>query len=50
MGFQDQGNLDLERLKKCRVMIATKEQTLIPFCAYNILYRGEKHAEDSESR
>ncbi|WKY47142.1 radical SAM protein [Eubacteriaceae bacterium ES3] len=46
MGFQDQGNLDLERLKKCRVMIATKDKTMIPFCAYNIIYRGEKNAKN----
>lgn len=30
--FQDQGNLYLERLKKCRLQIATKDKKLIPFC------------------
>lgn len=42
MAFQDQWNLDLERLKKCRVHIATREKKLIPFCAYNIIYRSQE--------
>ncbi len=36
MAFQDAYNLDLKRLKKCRLHVATKDCKLIPFCAYNI--------------
>jgi uncharacterized radical SAM superfamily Fe-S cluster-containing enzyme len=39
MAFQDAWNLDLERLKKCRVQVAVKGGKLIPFCAYNIIHR-----------
>ncbi|MDR2181013.1 MAG: radical SAM protein [Synergistaceae bacterium] len=39
MAFQDGGNLDAERLKRCRVQVLTKDERLIPFCAYNSLYR-----------
>jgi len=39
MAFQDAWNLDLERLRKCRVHVAIKGGSLIPFCAYNILHR-----------
>lgn len=42
MAFQDQWNLDLERLKKCRVHIATRDKKLIPFCSYNIIYRDQE--------
>ena len=39
MPFQDIGNLDAERLKRCRVHILSADDRLIPFCAYNSLYR-----------
>lgn len=39
MAFMDQWNLDLERLKRCRVQVATVDRTLMPFCSYNILHR-----------
>jgi uncharacterized radical SAM superfamily Fe-S cluster-containing enzyme len=39
MAFQDLNNLDAERLKRCRVQVFSKEQRLIPFCAYNSIYR-----------
>lgn len=42
MAFQDVWNLDLERLKRCRVHVATKDRKLIPFCSYNILYRSRE--------
>lgn len=42
MAFQDAWNLDLERLKRCRVHVATKDRKLIPFCSYNILYRDRE--------
>ncbi|EQB22717.1 Molybdenum cofactor biosynthesis protein MoaA [Dehalobacter sp. UNSWDHB] len=36
MAFQDVWNIDLERLHKCRVHVATPTYKLIPFCAYNL--------------
>lgn len=36
MQFQDILNIDLNRLKRCRVGVFSKEQTIIPFCAYNL--------------
>ena len=42
MAFQDIKNMDAERLKRCRVQVLTPENRLIPFCAYNGLYRGEE--------
>jgi uncharacterized radical SAM superfamily Fe-S cluster-containing enzyme len=40
MAFMDRSNLDAERLKRCRVQYYTPDDRLIPFCAYNTLYRG----------
>jgi 7,8-dihydro-6-hydroxymethylpterin dimethyltransferase len=34
MHFQDAWNIDLERLKGCCVFVATREERLIPLCAY----------------
>jgi uncharacterized radical SAM superfamily Fe-S cluster-containing enzyme len=39
MAFMDRSNLDAERLKRCRVQYFTPDERLIPFCAYNTLYR-----------
>jgi len=39
MGFQDRWNLDLDRLEKCRVHVSAEDGKLIPFCAYNNIYR-----------
>lgn len=39
-GFQDAWNLDIERVKKCCIHIATSEKKLIPFCVYNNLIRS----------
>jgi hypothetical protein len=39
MAFQDASNLDAERVKRCRVQVLTKDERLIPFCAYNSFYR-----------
>jgi uncharacterized radical SAM superfamily Fe-S cluster-containing enzyme len=41
MAFMDRGNLDAERLKRCRVQQYTLDGRLIPFCAYNSLHRTE---------
>ncbi len=39
MAFMDASNLDAERLKRCRVQVLSPDDRLIPFCAYNSLYR-----------
>lgn len=39
MAFQDVMNLDSERLKRCRVQVLSDDNRLIPFCAYNSIYR-----------
>ncbi|MCG8485371.1 MAG: radical SAM protein, partial [Clostridia bacterium] len=39
MAFQDISNLDAQRLKRCRVQVLSPDNRLIPFCAYNSLYR-----------
>ena len=39
MAFQDLTNLDAERLKRCRVVQLTDDNRLIPFCAFNTIYR-----------
>lgn len=39
MAFQDAGNLDTERVKRCRVQVLSPDNRLIPFCAYNTIYR-----------
>ena len=41
MAFQDVSNLDAERLKRCRVQVLSEDNKLIPFCAYNSIYRNE---------
>lgn len=39
MAFQDLTNLDAERVKRCRVQVLSEDNRLIPFCAYNSIYR-----------
>jgi len=39
MAFMDKSNLDAERLKRCRVQQFTPDGRLVPFCAWNSLYR-----------
>jgi hypothetical protein len=34
MAFQDVWNIDLDRLRRCCVHVATPDSRLIPFCAY----------------
>jgi len=48
MGFMDAETVNLERLSKCCIHVATLDERLIPFCAYNLsdthgeyLYRGK---------
>ncbi len=52
MGFMDAYTLDLDRLSKCCIHVATPDQRLIPFCAYNLtnmqgeyLYRKKPRLE-----
>jgi uncharacterized radical SAM superfamily Fe-S cluster-containing enzyme len=40
MAFMDEATLDAERLKRCRVQVFSKDERLIPFCAYNSIYRS----------
>ena len=49
--FQDPWTLDVQRLKKCCIHVAT-DGSLMPFCAYNNLYRGREpeKAEDGPRR
>ena len=43
MAFMDSSNLDAERLKRCRVQVLSPDDRLVPFCAYNSIYRGEQY-------
>jgi uncharacterized radical SAM superfamily Fe-S cluster-containing enzyme len=36
MAFQDVWNLDIDRLQKCYIHTVSKNNTLIPFCSYNL--------------
>lgn len=46
--FQDPWTLDTQRLQKCCIHVATEDK-LIPFCAYNNLYRGRGAGSDGAS-
>jgi len=39
MAFMDNYNFDVERVKKCLIHYVTPDLRIIPFCAYNLLYR-----------
>lgn len=41
MHFMDAYNFDIERMKRCGIHYATPDGRIIPFCAYNSLYREE---------
>lgn len=52
MAFQDAWNIDLERARSCCIHVMSGEETLVPFCLYNLtaasgkaLYRGGQHAD-----
>jgi uncharacterized radical SAM superfamily Fe-S cluster-containing enzyme len=45
MHFMDPYNFDFERLKRCCIHNVTPDGSIIPFCAYNIFYRGKKERE-----
>ena len=43
MHFQDVWNIDLERLRQCRICILGEDDSIIPLCAkYVTSTRGEK--------
>ncbi|MEJ2635863.1 MAG: radical SAM protein [Calditrichia bacterium] len=49
MHFMDPYNFDTERLERCCIHYATQDGRVIPFCAYNTLYREqieEKYARN----
>lgn len=39
MLFQDAGNLDLQRLRRCYILEADSRYGMVPFCAYNLTDR-----------
>jgi len=39
MAFMDNYNFDIERVRKCLIHYVTPDLRIIPFCAYNLLYR-----------
>ena len=39
--FMDPWNLDLERLRSCDIHYGSPDGRIIPFCAYNNIYRSE---------
>jgi len=41
MHFMDPWNLDLERLRSCDIHYGSPDGRIIPFCAYNNIYRSE---------
>jgi uncharacterized radical SAM superfamily Fe-S cluster-containing enzyme len=40
MHFMDPYNFDLERVRRCGIHYATPDGRIIPFCAYNAIYRS----------
>ncbi len=42
MAFQDVWTLDLERLQQCFIHVVSPDNTLVPFCAYNLTNRQGK--------
>jgi uncharacterized radical SAM superfamily Fe-S cluster-containing enzyme len=48
MHFQDLYNIDLERVKQCRVHYTTPDSRMIPSCTYNIFHRDFVELKVSE--
>lgn len=48
MAFMDRYNFDLNRVKRCVIHYITPELKVIPFCAYNNIYRPHVEAEYSK--
>ncbi len=47
MHFQDQYNMDLERLQRCGVHYAMPDGRIVPFCSYNTIHRRSIEEQSS---
>ncbi|MEM2953735.1 MAG: radical SAM protein [Candidatus Bathyarchaeia archaeon] len=45
MAFMDRYNFDIDRVKRCVIHYVTPDLRIIPFCAYNNIYRTQIEAE-----
>ncbi|MEM2561243.1 MAG: radical SAM protein [Candidatus Bathyarchaeia archaeon] len=53
MAFMDRYNFDINRLRRCVIHFVTPDLNIVPFCAYNNVYRTKvekKYAEATTSR
>ncbi len=48
MAFMDRYNFDIDRVKRCVIHYVTPDLRIIPFCAYNNIYRSQIEAEYSQ--
>ncbi|MEM3640988.1 MAG: radical SAM protein, partial [Candidatus Bathyarchaeia archaeon] len=48
MAFMDRYNFDINRVKRCVIHYITPDLRIIPFCAYNNIYRTHIEAEYSK--
>lgn len=48
MAFMDRYNFDISRVKRCVIHYVTPDLRVIPFCAYNNIYRTSVEAEHSK--
>jgi uncharacterized radical SAM superfamily Fe-S cluster-containing enzyme len=48
MAFMDRYNFDINRVKRCVIHYITPDLRIIPFCAYNNIYRTRVEAEYSK--
>ncbi|MEM3161848.1 MAG: radical SAM protein [Candidatus Bathyarchaeia archaeon] len=48
MAFMDRYNFDISRVKRCVIHYVTPELNIIPFCAYNNIYRTQVEAKFSK--
>ena len=50
MAFQDAWTVDLDRLRRCRLHVATRDKKLVPFCAFNITSRNGQRLHQQTGR
>lgn len=48
MAFMDRYNFDINRVKRCVIHYVTPDLRIIPFCAYNNIYRTKIEAEHAK--
>ncbi|MEM2439806.1 MAG: radical SAM protein [Candidatus Bathyarchaeia archaeon] len=48
MAFMDRYNFDINRVKRCVIHYVTPDLKMIPFCAYNNIYRTRVEAEHAK--